>query len=63
MEAILNRKKMIKQLMFKDRIKLFAKNEKALMIFMPTIWIYTQEKAMEFGIENMSCSWWEVEAK
>ena len=38
--------------MYMDDIKLFAKNEKELEILIQTVWIYSQEIGMEFGIEK-----------
>ena len=39
-------------LMYKDEIKLFAKNEKELKILIHTVRIYSQDIGMEFGIEK-----------
>ena len=39
--------------MYKDDIKLFAKNEKELEILIHTVRIYSQYIGMGFGIEKM----------
>ena len=42
----------INHLMYMDDIKLFAKNEKELETLIHTVWIYSQNIGMEFGIEK-----------
>ena len=39
--------------MYRDNIKLFAKNEKEFKILIKTIRIYSQDMGMELGIENV----------
>ena len=42
--------------MYKDGIKVFAKNEKELKTVIQTIKIYSQDIGMEFSIEKLLCS-------
>ena len=42
----------INHLMYMDGIKLFAKDEKELETLIHTVWIYSQNIRMEFGIEK-----------
>ena len=41
--------------MYMDDIKLFAKTEKELRTLIHAVRIYSQEKGMEFGRENVPC--------
>ena len=38
--------------MYMDDIKLFVKNEKEQEILMHTVWIYSQDIGMEFGMKS-----------
>ena len=42
----------INHLMYMDNIRLFAKNEKELETLIHAVWIYSQDKGMEFFIEK-----------